>query len=190
MPKHLLKRYLPDPEKVAKLPGLGPFRHRLSDPSIWHLNRRSATGAVFWGLWFAFLPMPFHSIPAIAIAILFRLNLPLCLLMVWINNPITLLPIIYLSYHVGSFFLPHDAHQDPTFADLRLFVNNLFSDHSFNNPHLHLSYLVEPVLLGMLVTGLILGCAGYMGLNAYWRYEVRQRWSKRKNTPNRAELHR
>jgi uncharacterized protein (DUF2062 family) len=75
MPKNFIRRHLPTPEKIGNMRGLGFLRHRLQDPSLWHLNRRSASGAVFWGLWCAFLPMPLHAIPAIIAAILFSLGL-------------------------------------------------------------------------------------------------------------------
>ncbi|MCC6375199.1 MAG: DUF2062 domain-containing protein, partial [Moraxellaceae bacterium] len=51
MPKNFIRRHLPTPEKIANMRGLGFLRHRLQDASLWHLNRRSASGAVFWGLW-------------------------------------------------------------------------------------------------------------------------------------------
>ena len=105
MPKHLIRRYLPDPEKIARTPGLGFLRHRLEDPNLWHLNRRSASGARFWGLWCAFLPMPFQTVPAAIAALVFRVNLPLAIVLCWISNPLTMLPVIYVGYDLGALIL-------------------------------------------------------------------------------------
>jgi uncharacterized protein (DUF2062 family) len=87
MPKQFIRKHLPNPEKIANMKGLGFLRHRLQDPNLWHLNRHSASGAMFWGIWCAFLPMPFQTIPAAIIALVFRVNLPLCVVLVWLSNP-------------------------------------------------------------------------------------------------------
>ncbi len=183
MPKRFIRKYLPNPEKIANLKGLGFLRHRLQDPNLWHLNRRSASGAVFWGLWCAFLPMPFHSIPAVLAALFFRLNLPLCLLLVWVNNPLTLLPIMYFSFFVGSALLHQHGNSQPTpnFQDIQQIIANLFHHHvsTVHAHELHLTAYVEPILLGMLITGFTLGCVGYLAMNWLWQYRVKQAWRKR-----------
>jgi hypothetical protein len=183
MPKRLIRRYLPPPEKIANIRGLGFLRHRLQDPSLWHLNRRSAAGAVFWGVWCAFLPMPFHTVPAVIAALFFRFNLPLCVLLVWINNPLTLIPIIYLSYFVGVALLqPQVQHAPPNFNDIQQIIASLF-DHDSAAPALHLGVYLEPILLGMLLTGFVLASAGYVFMNWFWHYRVMQAWRKRRIRP-------
>jgi uncharacterized protein len=181
MPKRFIRKYLPNPEKIANIRGLGFLRHRLQDPNLWHLNRRSASGAVFWGIWCAFLPMPFHSIPAVFAAIFFRLNLPLCLLLVWVNNPLTLIPIVYFSFFVGSTLLQsHNPQVAPSFQDIQQIIADVF--HASSHVHsLHLSAYIEPILLGMLITGFVLGCIGYLAMNWFWHYRVMQAWKKRQS---------
>ena len=49
MPRSRLKRYLPSPHQVRENPALRPVAHLLAGSEIWHLNRRSAAGAVFIG---------------------------------------------------------------------------------------------------------------------------------------------
>ena len=179
MPKNFIRRHLPTPEKIANMRGLGFLRHRLQDASLWHLNRRSASGAVFWGLWCAFLPMPLHSIPAIVAAIFFRFNLPLCLLLVWINNPITLIPILYLSYFVGSHLLPRpESSLTPSVHDIQQIMSDVFL-HPGATHNVHLGVYIEPILLGMLVTGFVLAGTGYVAMNYFWHYRVMKKWRKR-----------
>lgn len=181
MPKRLIRKYLPDPDKIANMKGLGFLRHRLQDPNLWHLNRHSASGAVFWGLWCAFLPMPLHSIPAVIAALFFRLNLPLCLLLVWVNNPLTLIPILYFSFFVGSLLLhQHEsAPNAPSFQDIQQIVASIFTHNDLPVHSLHLSTYIEPILLGMMITGFTLGCIGYLAMNGFWRYRVVRAWQKR-----------
>ena len=186
MPKNFLKRHLPAPERIASIPGLGLIRHRLNDPNLWHLNRRSASGAVFWGLWFAFLPMPLHIIPAVFVAIFLRLNLPLCVMMVWVNNPFTLLPMLYLGYQVGVGLVPAWAmHPAPRISDFGHFLQAWIHHSPAIKTHIRLAGLLEPVLLGMLVSGFLFGGIGYLLMNQIWRLHVVRAWKRRQNRRSR-----
>lgn len=180
MAKHIIKRYLPSPEKIASTPGLGFLRHRLEDPSLWHLNRRSASGAMFWGLWFAFLPIPFQMFPAAVAALLFRLNLPLCVALVWLTNPLTMLPCVYVGYSIGALLLNRPLLDSRAIHDLLSQLSDLFGEKTDSiTASEALRQHIEPFLLGMLVTGFLAGCLGYLGMNWYWRYHVRHAWQKR-----------
>ena len=64
MRKTKLKRYLPSPQDVRTNKALRPVEHLLARSEIWHLNRRSAAGAVFIGLFCAFIPLPMQMIMA------------------------------------------------------------------------------------------------------------------------------
>lgn len=183
MPKQLIRKYLPNPEKLADTPGLGFLRHRLQDPNLWHLNRHSASGAMFWGLWCAFLPMPFQTVPAAIAALVFRVNLPLCVVLVWLSNPLTMIPVVYISYFMGASLLGKPMISG---AELYRLVDNLggmitdlFAANPTSHASLELSKHLEPILLGMLITGFLFGCIGYLGMNWYWRYHVAKAWSDR-----------
>ena len=178
MPKEFIRRHLPTPEKISTMRGMGLFDHRLHDPSLWHLNRRSASLAAFWGIWCAFLPMPLHTLPAIVAAIVLRFNLPLCILLVWVNNPLTLIPIVYVSYQVGVVLVPSlQPSHAPTGTELYQMIQELLGHHHLG--HLSVSEYIEPVLLGMLVLGFVLACLAYITVNYYWHQRVMQKWRKR-----------
>lgn len=180
MPRKFINRHLPDPARIAKTPGLGFLGHHLEDPNLWHLNRRSAAGAVFWGLWFAFLPMPLHTIPAVLIALVLRVNLPLTVAMVWLVNPLTMLPCFYVAYDVGAALLHRPGI---SLHEIRLLIDVLESGSSPAPGHgraLNMTAYIEPFLLGMLVTGFLLACLGYLGMNWYWRRHVIKSWNRRR----------
>ncbi|HMY00189.1 MAG TPA: DUF2062 domain-containing protein [Agitococcus sp.] len=183
MPKKMIRKYLPDPEKIANIQGLGFLRHRLQDPNLWHLNRHSASGAMFWGLWCALLPMPFQMVPAAIAALIFRVNLPLCIVLVWLSNPLTMIPIIYISYFVGASLLNRPMINGDTLHqivnNLGQMVGNAFSSTPQHIKGLDLSQHLEPILLGTLVTGFLFGCIGYLAMNWYWRYHVTKAWNNR-----------
>ena len=61
-------------------PCLRPFQSSLLHPRLWHLNRHSAAGAVAIGLFCGLIPGPLQMIGAAIGALVFRVNLPLGLL--------------------------------------------------------------------------------------------------------------
>lgn len=189
MPKRLITRYLPSPERIIHHPMLRFMSTRLADPGLWHLHRRSAAGAMFWGLWCAMLPMPFQMLPAAALAILFRVNLPLTILLVWISNPLTLLPLMWVAYLLGSQLLGAPMASG---AELRLFLNELTqllgNWVGFGAPATttHLSRYLEPFLLGAMVMGFLLGSLGYVLMRLYWRWHVLHAWRRRQERRRQA----
>ncbi|NIQ12825.1 MAG: DUF2062 domain-containing protein, partial [Gammaproteobacteria bacterium] len=66
------------------------------------------------GLFVAFLPIPFQMLVAAVLAILFRVNLPISVALVWISNPLTMAPMFYFCYWLGSKLLSLPP-QDITF---------------------------------------------------------------------------
>jgi uncharacterized protein (DUF2062 family) len=100
------------------------------------------------GMFWAFIPMPFQMAPAALFAWFTRANLPLALLCVWISNPLTYAPIVFLEYKIGVFlggYVPAAALKQsaaPTLATL-------------------LSDYAAPTLTGGLFLACVMMTAGY-----------------------------
>ncbi len=103
MPRKFIKRFMPDHEMIKKQKALKVFGNVLYNPNLWCLNRRSAAGAFAVGLFMAFVPLPSQMIMAAGLAILFGVNLPLSVALVWISNPVTMPVLFYFAYKVGAF---------------------------------------------------------------------------------------
>jgi uncharacterized protein (DUF2062 family) len=167
MAKKLLQRFLPEPQRIKEHPQLRRFGARLHDPHLWHLSRRSVPGAFSIGLFVAFIPLPFHMIMAAALAIVARVNLPIAVALVWINNPVTLPPIFYLTYKIGARLLDLPVRKmaiEPTFEWL-------FTE---------FKAVWEPVLLGCLVAGAAAAVLGNVLIRCLWRLYVVRSWRARK----------
>jgi len=181
MPKKLLRRYLPSPEKVANMKGLGRLRPYLSDPNLWHLNRRSVSGAMYWGLFCAFLPIPMQIIPVTLGAILFRVNLPLCIMLVWVSNPVTMLPILYAAYWIGASVLgvPMLDMQSISvlFGQLIRWVLQQGAN-PFNSDAT--AILIWPLLVGLMIEAVVASLVGGTLTRILWRWHVVRDWRKRK----------
>jgi hypothetical protein len=50
VPRKYFRKYLPDPEKLRSSRMVAAFGRWLHHPNLWHLNRRSVSGAVAIGL--------------------------------------------------------------------------------------------------------------------------------------------
>jgi len=167
MLKKRLQRYLPSPAQIRETRALKPVAHLLSRSEIWHLNRRSAAGAVFIGLFCAFLPVPMQMIIAAVLAIAARCNLPISVALVWITNPLTIPPIFYFTYRLGAWLL--DMHISVSTIDLNMWW-------IWDN----LGTIGYPLVFGSLVCGWVAGVTGFVVTRVLWRLHVIRRWELRR----------
>ena len=108
--RETLKRYSPKREEV----NLGWLNQHLQDPQLWKWNKRTISRAFAIGLFCAFMPIPLHTLLAVALAVVFSSNILLSIGLVWVNNPITMVPIYYYTYKIGSFITGMEL--DPGFV--------------------------------------------------------------------------
>lgn len=166
MPKKFIKRFMPDPHTIRENKSLKIFGSFLHNPNLWHLNRRSITKAFAVGLFFAFIPVPFQMFLAAGTAIIVHSNLPLSVALVWISNPLTMPPIFYFCYLVGTWVL-----QTPE----RAFNFELSWQWLADSV-----YTIGPAfLVGCGVMAALASVLGYFLMNILWRYNIRQQWKKR-----------
>ncbi|GLR70466.1 DUF2062 domain-containing protein [Agaribacter marinus] len=168
MPKKFINRFLPSHEQVKSQKALKMFGALLHDPNLWHLNRRSAKGAFGIGLFFAFWPVPFQMFLSAGLAIPLRVNLPLSIATVWITNPLTMPPIFYSAYLVGSTVLG---------TEMTAFQFEL----SWSWVIESLNTIGPAFLLGCFICSVVAGLIGYFGLDWVWCWSVRNAWKNRKN---------
>ncbi|MDO6524732.1 DUF2062 domain-containing protein [Motilimonas sp. 1_MG-2023] len=168
MPKKLIKRYTPNPETLKNHKHLKIFGDLLHDANLWHLNRRSAAGAFAVGLFMCWIPLPSQMIMAAGLAILFRVNLPLSVALVWISNPITMPPMFYFAYLIGAYCL-----QQP--------IQHWQFELSWQWLMEILNTIGPALLLGCGLLAVISAALGYLGIHWLWRLSVIRNRSQRKS---------
>lgn len=173
MPRKIIKKIMPHPSRITDnriIKKLGP---QLQDPGIWHINRRSISGAIAVGLFCAAMPVPFQMLLAALGAILFRVNILLAVPTVWVSNPLTIPPMFYFSYQVGVLILgttsTGEFHFELTFEWLAT----------------ELQLIWQPFLLGCFVVASCLSFIGYLTVRLLWRYLIWQQIKRRKKIRNR-----
>jgi len=169
MAKHLIRRITPDHDTIRNHKHLRVFGTLLRDPNLWHFNRRSASGAFAVGLFMAFMPLPMQMVFAAGAAILFRVNLPLSVVLVWVSNPLTIPPLFYFAYLVGNFILG----QPPAAAEIEFELSAACVMES-------LSSIWAPLLLGSFICGSVLALIGYFGVRGLWRLHLVQHLKQRR----------
>ncbi len=160
MSRKFFRRYMPDHEKIRNHRLLNRlFGKLLHDPNLLHLNRRSVSGAMAVGLFCAFIPLPTQMLVAAAAAIVFRVNLPIAVGLVWLTNPVTIPPMFYFCYKVGTWIL--GAPLQP--VDFSL---------SWEWMEHELGLIWQPLLLGCFIVGSVAAATGYGLTRLFWRLHV------------------
>lgn len=173
VPKRIIKRYLPDSRKIREHKHLRFFGRLLHDPNLWHLNRRSVSGAMSVGLFAAFIPIPFQMVLAAALAIPFRVNIPISVGLVWLTNPVTMPPVFYSAYKIGAWILGEPMH--PVTFEV-----------SFEWMMQELTVIWQPFLLGSLILATASAVLGNVIVRLLWRVHVLRYLKKKRIKRERA----
>ena len=159
MAKKILRKFLPHPDVIIHNRWIKLLGPRLQDPSLWHINRRSASLAFALGIFCAFIPVPFQMVIAAAGSIFMRVNILIAVPVVWISNPITIPPMFYFCYLVGVAMLGH--HPEP--FDFELSFAWLIDG---------LAAIWQPFLLGCLTVGLVAALASFLLIRILWHLHI------------------
>lgn len=172
MPRKLIKKYAPNPEKIRQIKGIGFLAKWIANPNLWHIHRHNTAKAFASGLFWMSIPIPSQMLTSAITAIVIRANLPISVALVWISNPLTMPPIFYFNYLVGTWILGDNAKSSDAFD---LSVDGILHT---------LDQIWLPLYLGSTVVGIVLGIMGYFGIHAFWRWHVAKTWRKRKEQRN------
>lgn len=157
--KQFLRRYLPDPHQLRSHKHLRFLGELLHDPRLWHFSRRPTVRGLAVGMFCAFIPVPWQMILAAMGAAFLRCNMPVAVAMVWITNPITMPPILFISYQIGAWMLgmpPLDWDYHPS---LEWFLKQI-------------GELGWPILVGSLTVGSIASIATLFVADWIWQWRI------------------
>jgi len=87
------------------------FGERITERHLWSLNRRAVAAGVAAGVAISFIPLPVHTMCAVLVAIIWRLNLPVTVASTLFINPFTLVPLYYAAYRTGAWVLQEPSRR-------------------------------------------------------------------------------
>lgn len=166
-----LKDRFPSREQLRQIKYLKFLGEVIFEPNLWHFNRYSVSVGAFVGIFCCFLPIPFQMIPCLLLCIFLHCNVPLSITIVWISNPVTMPPILYFTYRLGTLMLD----QPNTVDSIELSLGWL---------SLQLAAVWKPLILGSLMCGVSLGSLAFVIVRLYWRWKISRYWFKRKARRN------
>jgi uncharacterized protein (DUF2062 family) len=185
MPKKVLRRLIPNREKILEnrfLKYIAPF---LQHPNLWHINRRAIAGGVAAGIVGGMIPGPLQIITATILAIVFRVNLPMAIFTTFYTNPFTIGPLYWLAFKVGSWVSGIAGRPDlppfPSFQSLPL------------ADWIHMMYqwvlsLGIPLLIGLPLLTLVMAGVAYTIISLAWRMYLYRLLKKRNQRRSRQPI--
>lgn len=142
-----LRTRLPDPARLAAVPGLARLAPLLRRAELWRIERRAVARGLALGVFFGVL-IPFAQIPAAVLAAwALRSNVPAAALGTLVSNPLTVAPLYGLAYGAGAWLLGADTTPD-RFA---------------------LEALGKPLAAGLALLAPLGATLAYLGVHAAWR---------------------
>jgi uncharacterized protein (DUF2062 family) len=157
-----IRRHIPSRETIDSYRILRPFAKQLRHPELWHLNAKSVPRAVALGLGVGVIIPVMHVVVAIIFAIPTRSNVAIAGASTLVVNPLTIPPMYYAAYRIGSWELHNDAlGVDPATAQEASgeLARTLFWLHHASGP----------IALGILTIALCAAGGGYVLSAMVWR---------------------
>ncbi len=179
MPHKFFRKYLPDAENIRQSRYIRFFGLALQHHNLWHLNRRSVAGGVAAGLFTGLIPgsNPVQFAAAAVFSMLFRVNLPVAVFTTLYTNPFTIVPLYYLAYKLGAFFIGQNEGNPPL---QELDVWSLPLADWIPAVFHWAAAMGKPLALGLFLMALLFAAVGYTAVHLAWRSYVMLQWRKRK----------
>lgn len=136
------------------------------------MHRRSVPRGVALGL-FVGIIIPFmHTLLAVLLAIPTRANIIVAAAFTLLVNPLTIPPLYYAAYRIGSWELHNDTH----------FVNPATAQKVSGEISRILFWVHEasgPIAVGIVTIAVIASVAGYLISSLAWRWWLGSKWRER-----------
>lgn len=165
-------RYLKHPRKLRERPVMRWFARHFLDKRVWKPSQHTLSGGMAVGLFVTLQLLPVQMPAATILAAIFRVNIPVALVLCWLSNPFTFPFIGWLEYAVGKWFLklytqvpttPFPTHLPDSMVDAWM----VLKEHA-------------PVMLvGGVILGAVMSVLGYVITWGIWEITARLEASKR-----------
>lgn len=161
-----LKALTPCREQLEANPSLSRLAPYLTNPKLWHWSRRGVAMGVAIGLFIGFLIPIAQILLSAAAAVVFRANMPVAAAGTFVTNPLTVPPIYYTAYHLGSWVTGTSATATVSLSDPFTIWE-------------HIGSIGVPLFAGLAITACFAAIASYFLISQAWIWRV---WAKRRST--------
>jgi uncharacterized protein (DUF2062 family) len=166
-------RFLKHPRKLKTRPWMKWFARHFLDKRVWKPTQHTMAGGIGIGTFITLQLLPIQMPTATLLCALFRVNIPIALVLCWVSNPVTVPFLAALEYQIGKWFLSFYTSVPAT----------PFPDHlpeSFVEVWVVLREHAPVMLIGGLVLGAICGVIGYIASWGVWEVFHRMEIAKKR----------
>ena len=176
--RKFFRKYLPDHESIRANRYVSRLGPRLQHPGLWCLNRRTVAGGMAAGLFAGLIPgsNPVQFLAASLLAIAFRVNLPLAVMVTLYSNPFTIVPLYFCAFKLGELVLLRPGND---FPDMTLALEGKGFREWLPAALDWLQSAGMSLLVGLPLLAVLLAVAGYFIMDWAWRFHVRREWRRR-----------
>jgi uncharacterized protein (DUF2062 family) len=139
------------------------------------MTRRSVPRGVALGLFVAVIIPVMHTAIAALLAIPARANVAIAAAFTLVVNPLTIPPIYYAAYRIGSWELHHDSP-----------LVNPAAAERFSSELSRLLFWIHqasgPIAIGVLTIAVAFAVIGYFSASLVWRFWSKSRWKNRQKS--------
>ena len=185
MPRKFFRKYLPSHAAISANRHIARFGSLLTHHNLWHLHRRSVAGGFAAGMFAGLIPgsNPVQFTAAALLAIGFKVNLPIAVIVTLYSNPFTIVPLYYLAFKLGQLVTLDSGAAMPELA----FHLEGKGFHEWLPAALEwLTSVGKPLLVGLPLLAVILSAISYPVIRIAWRCYVIHAWRQRKLRPAKA----
>jgi uncharacterized protein len=179
MARKFLRKFLPDHDKIRQNRHVARFGPWLQHHNLWQLRRRCIAGGIAVGLFAGLIPgsNPVQFTAGALLAIAFRVNLPVAVLVTLYSNPFTIVPLYFIAFKLGQLVLLQSGGQ-PSPMDFGLegkgFTEWMPAALEW------LTSVGKPLAIGLPLLATALAVTGYLMTDWMWRLYVRCAWQRRR----------
>lgn len=178
--KALFSVLAPISRKSQKPENHEDFGSKALSPQLWYVNRRSISKAMFIGTFWGMLPIPLHTLLIVFTILIFEANLPIGLLLAWIMNPLTIVPILIFAFWIGSKIYQVNMIN----KEMLLGVFHQIMNWIKNFGHGHIDFSLAKILVtGLFIEALFFAILFFTLTRISWRLSVIKKWRNRNATP-------
>jgi uncharacterized protein (DUF2062 family) len=154
-----LRALVPSREQLEATPSLRRLAPWLGHPKLWQWSRRGVAAGAAVGLFIGFaIPIAQILLAALA-AVVLRVNLPVAAAGTLITNPLTVPPIYFAAYQIGSWATGVSAPASISFTDPAALWENL-------------GEIGMPLFAGLGITATFAALASYLLISQGWVWRV------------------
>jgi uncharacterized protein (DUF2062 family) len=168
-----LREWLRGADMIKKHPHIARFLGN-AQAHIWIPRRRSvALGAAIGGA-ISIVPLPAQTLIAALLAVRFKAHLPTAVVLTFLSNPLTALPLLGLAWMLGALCLGHPlAWPEQVFGA----GSGQWLD--------WIRTAGKPLLLGMPLLAALLSLSLFGLTHAGWRFAIVRQWRARRSARSR-----